>query len=150
MFSHLNNENMPHMVDISDKVPCKRTAIAESVIRLNDEIVTLFEGDEIMAPKGAVFHTAVLAGIQAVKETPRLVPLCHPIPISHCDIRIVLEGLNARITCKVISQYATGVEMEAIVGATMVAITIYDMCKGINSDMVITDTRLIEKHKDAM
>lgn len=146
-FSHLNNDNMPHMVDISEKKPCKRIARATAIIQLNDDIVALFESEEIRAPKGAVFHTAILAGIQAVKETPRLVPLCHPIPISACNIRIVLEGIQATIYCEVISQYATGVEMEAIVGATFAAITIYDMCKGINSDMIIMETKLIEKIK---
>lgn len=146
-FSHLNNDNMPRMVDISDKLPCKRIARAESTIRLNDEIVSLFVNEEINAPKGAVFHTAILAGIQAVKETPRLVPLCHPIPLSACNIRITLDGIKATIHCEVISQYATGVEMEAIVGATFAAITIYDMCKGINSDMIIMETKLIEKIK---
>lgn len=150
MFTHLNKNNMPLMVDISNKKPCKRVATAESSIVLNKEIIALFNEKDITAPKGAVFHTAILAGIQAVKETPRLIPLCHPIPISACDIHITLHGYTARIECKVVSQYATGVEMESIVGATLAAITIYDMCKGINSDMEIISTRLIEKTKEEL
>lgn len=148
MFTHLNKKQMPRMVDISDKLPCKRTARAESYIVLNDDIIALFENKEIHAPKGAVFHTAIVAGIQAVKETPRLVPLCHPIPLSACDISIELHKITVHIECRVVSQYATGVEMEAIVGASLAAITIYDMCKGINSNMNITNTRLIEKTKE--
>lgn len=143
---------MPRMVDISDKQPCKRRAIALSSIELNPDIVGHLQASdgssEIHSPKGAVFHTAILAGIQAVKLTPRLIPLCHNIPLSACDIAIDLEGTVARIRCEVASHYATGVEMEAITGAAMAAITIYDMCKGINSDMVIGNTYLLQKTKE--
>ena len=147
-FSHLNPDNLPRMVDISEKQPCKRRAVAQSGIQLNSDIVQLLQDGEIRAPKGAVFHTAILAGIQAVKATPQLIPLCHPIPISACDIDIQLRGLYVQIRCEVASHYATGVEMEAITGAVVAAITIYDMCKGINSNMVIGETRLQQKSKE--
>ena len=147
-FSHLDSENIPRMVDISDKQPCKRRAVAQSYIKLNEDIVRLLKDGELQVPKGPVFHTAVLAGIQAVKLTPQLIPLCHPIPLSACNINIRLEGFKAQVLCEVISHYATGVEMEAITGATLAAITIYDMCKGINSDMLISDTQLLCKTKE--
>ena len=122
-------------------------------IRLHEDIVAHLAGAEgsveprAVGPKGAVFHTAVLAGIQAAKQTPQIIPLCHSVPLSACDIEITLRGNTAQIECQVVSQYATGVEMEAIIGASVAAITIYDMCKGINSDMSIENVRLLEKVK---
>ncbi len=155
-FTHLGRDSfLPKMVDISDKKACRRMARAACSIRLHEEIVRqLFGKGKVststaspVSPKGAVFHTAVLAGIQAAKQTDRMIPLCHAVPLSACDIDIVLKGNSAHIECRVVSQYATGVEMEAIVGASAAAITIYDMCKGIHSEMTIENVRLLEKVK---
>ena len=87
-FSHLNAQGLPTMVDVSDKSITQRTAIAESIVQLPDEIVDLLELDEISTKKGPVFQTAILAGIMAIKKTSELIPLCHPLPITKSDIHI--------------------------------------------------------------
>ena len=134
------------MVDVSDKSITQRTAIAESIVQLPDEIVDLLELDEISTKKGPVFQTAILAGIMAIKKTSELIPLCHPLPITKSDIHItVADDRQVVITCEVKVEGKTGVEMEALTGASVAALTIYDMCKGFSQNIVIKATRLIKK-----
>lgn len=134
------------MVDVSDKSITQRTAIAESIVQLPHEIVDLLKHDDISTKKGPVFQTAILAGIMAIKKTSELIPLCHPLPITKSDIHItVADDRQVVITCEVKVEGKTGVEMEALTGASVAALTIYDMCKGFSQNIVIKATRLIKK-----
>jgi len=136
-FSHLNSQGVPTMVDVSGKSVTQRTAIAQSIVQLPDEIVALLTNDEISTRKGPVFQTAILAGIMAIKKTSELIPLCHPLPITKSNIVV--------INCEVKVEGKTGVEMEALTGASVAALTIYDMCKGFSQNIIIKATRLIKK-----
>lgn len=145
-FSHLDNQGNPAMVDISAKAVTSRIAIAQSLVIITDEIYQAFTGDDIMTKKGPVFQTANLAGIMAVKKTSELIPLCHPLSISKCKLDISMDAENTiKILCTVKTDGKTGVEMEALTGASIAALTIYDMCKAFSHDIRITDTQLIEK-----
>ena len=146
MLSHINAENQPTIVDVSEKDVTKRSAHARSTVRLPAEVRELFEDGDLQSKKGPVFQTAILAGVMAAKKTSDLIPLCHPIALEDCQLDIVLndEG-DGIIDCRVKATHKTGVEMEALVGASVAALTIYDMCKAISHGIVIDDTRLIEK-----
>ena len=96
--------------------------------------------------KGPVFQTAIIAGTMAAKRTHELIPFCHPLGIENCKVAIDMEGDDAVITCTVSVHHKTGVEMEALTGASVAALTIYDMCKALSHDIVIAETRLVEKH----
>lgn len=145
-FTHLNAKGVPTMVDVSDKSITKRTAIAQSIVQLPDEIINLLVGDEISTKKGPVFQTAILAGVMAIKKTSELIPLCHPLPITKSDIDIAIDdNRQVVINCEVKVEGKTGVEMEALTGASVAALTIYDMCKGFSQNIVIKSTRLIKK-----
>jgi cyclic pyranopterin phosphate synthase len=145
-FTHLDAEGNPNMVDVGTKKVTRRTARARSIVVLGDEIMDQLEGQELHTKKGPVFQTAVLAGIMASKKTGELIPLCHPLGLDNCDVHIqvneqreVVIDCTARITAK------TGVEMEALTGATVAALTVYDMCKAFSHDIVIKETKLMEK-----
>lgn len=145
-FSHLDDKNLPKMVNVGNKVESRRRATARAEMFLGAEIMNLLSGEELKTKKGPVFHTAILAGIQAVKNTANLIPLCHPLPIQGIDIDIrEMESERICITCTVDTQGKTGVEMEALTGASVAALTVYDMCKAISQDMVIEQVRLMEK-----
>ena len=143
--SHVDENNLPRMVDVSDKMVTKRTAAAQSTVELTQQISDLLEKGEIHSKKGPVFQTAIIAGTMAAKKTAELIPFCHPLGLDSCIINIENDSENAIITCTASVEAKTGVEMEAITGASIAALTIYDMCKGISHDLVIKDTRLIEK-----
>ena len=145
-FSHIDKDGNPHMVDVGTKSNSKRVAIAEARIFLPDQVFQHFEGMEIQTKKGPVFQTAILAGIMASKKTSELIPLCHPLGLDQCQVKINVEADNmvhiqatASITGK------TGVEMEALTAASVAALTIYDMCKAFSHDMIIQDVKLIHK-----
>lgn len=144
-FSHVDSQGNPTMVDVGNKDVTARSATARSVVVLNDEIIQHLEKDEIHTRKGPVFQTAMTAGIMAVKRTSELIPLCHPLPVENCKVTIGVEGVEAIVTCSVSLHGKTGVEMEALTGASVAALTIYDMCKAFSHDIVIKDTRLFEK-----
>ncbi len=150
MFTHLNKKQFPHMVNISKKKIQRRKAQAQSVVSLDDEIVACFSGSDIQSKKGSVFAVSIVAGIQAIKDTSRIIPLCHNIPISGAEIDIELHENHVKILCSVSSDYATGVEMEALLGASIAAITVYDMCKSIHSNIIIKETKLLFKEKKDM
>lgn len=133
------------MVDVSEKKTTKRIAKARSIVTLTPDIMTLIEGDEIQSKKGPVFQTAIIAGTMAAKKTGELIPLCHPIGLESCDFEIKIEGLDVIIYCTCGLTAKTGIEMEALTGASLAALTIYDMCKAISHDIVIKETRLIAK-----
>ena len=135
------------MVDVSSKPIQQRTARAQGEIRMAKETLKLIRGDEIA--KGNVLATARIAGIQAAKRTGELIPLCHPLPISHCEINFEFPTSGDRIlidaTTRVMAQ--TGVEMEALMAVNLAALTIYDMCKAVDKGMRITNVKLVSKTK---
>ncbi len=134
------------MVDVSSKEITKRTAIAKALMFLGKDVVSHFEKDELTTKKGPVFQTAIIAGIQAVKKTSEIIPMCHPLLINGVDIDIqILDEENAEVFCKVTIVGKTGVEMEALTGASATCLTIYDMCKSISQKMVIKEVKLLEK-----
>ncbi|MDE0536506.1 cyclic pyranopterin monophosphate synthase MoaC [Tenacibaculum sp. L6] len=145
-FSHINEQNQPKMVNVSDKKITKRTAIAKATMFLGSEIVSHFTNDELITKKGPVFQTAIIAGIQAVKKTSDIIPMCHPLLINGVDIDInIVDDEHVGVFCKVTIEGKTGVEMEALTGASATCLTIYDMCKAISQKMVIKEVKLVEK-----
>ena len=146
MLSHVNSENRPAMVDVSGKTPTKRTAHARAVVAVPEEVAALFADGDIQSKKGPVSQTAIVAGVMAAKKTSELIPLCHPIGLEDCKIDIQFtQDREIQIDCRATVTHKTGVEMEALTGATVAALTVYDMCKGVSHDIVIRETRLIEK-----
>ena len=141
--THLNSLGEAHMVDISSKGDTARSAIAEAKVELTDAIVMAVNDDSL--PKGDLFATARIAGIQAAKKCSDLIPLCHPLPLSKVSIDINLHEnmLSIMALCKTTGK--TGVEMEALTAASVAALTVYDMCKGIDKGMIIRETKLVEK-----
>ena len=145
-FSHLNENNNPKMVNVSDKKITKRTAIAKATMFLGKEIITHFNNDELITKKGPVFQTAIIAGIQGVKKTSEIIPMCHPLLINGVDINIhVINSEHIEVLCEVIIEGKTGVEMEALTGVNIACLTIYDMCKSISQDIIIKEVKLVEK-----
>ena len=145
-FSHLNKKNNPKMVNVSDKKITKRTAMAKATMFLGKEVISHFTNDELITKKGPVFQTAIIGGIQGVKKTSELIPMCHPLLINGIDIDIkIIDSENIEVICEVIIEGKTGVEMEALTGVNITCLTIYDMCKSIHQEMVIKEVRLLEK-----
>ena len=145
-FSHLNEKNNPKMVNVSDKKITKRTAIAKATMFLGEEIISHFNNDELITKKGPVFQTAIIAGIQGVKKTSEIIPMCHPLLINGVDIDIhVINSEHIEVLCEVIIEGKTGVEMEALTGVNITCLTIYDMCKSISQDIIIKEVKLVEK-----
>lgn len=145
-FSHIDKKNKPVMVDVSEKKISKRSATARSIIVLPKEVLDKLEGGDIQTKKGAVFQTAIIAGVMAAKKTGELIPLCHPLMLDHCNIQINLTDHDELvIDCTVNIEAKTGVEMEALVGSSIAALTVYDMCKAFSHDMVIKETKLMKK-----
>lgn len=145
-FTHLDETGNPSMVDVGDKKVTRRTAIAQSIVVLGDTIMDQLEGKEIQTKKGPVFQTAILAGIMAAKRTSELIPLCHPLALSKVGVDIAInDAREVVIQCTAKLSGQTGVEMEALTGASVAALTIYDMCKAFSHDIVIKETRLVKK-----
>jgi cyclic pyranopterin phosphate synthase len=144
-FSHLGTDNAPSMVDIGGKAVTRRTARAEALVWLPETVRSQFVEGDIRSPKGPVFHTAILAGVMAAKKTDQLIPLCHSLPLDDCQITIAMQDECARVECSVSTSHRTGVEMEALTGATVAALTLYDMCKALSHGIEIRSVRLLEK-----
>ena len=145
-FSHLNAAGDPTMVDVTDKKVTARTAVARATMVLTDEIMAAFTQNDIQTKKGPVFQTAILAGIMGAKKTSDLIPLCHPLGLDKCQVEININEANEIVidcTAKITSK--TGVEMEALTGASIAALTIYDMCKGFSHDIIIKEIKLLKK-----
>ena len=141
--THLNASGEAHMVDVSRKADTVRTAVAQSQVELTAAIVTAITDDNL--PKGDLFATARIAGIQGAKKCSDLIPLCHPLPLSKITVDIVLQGNLLVITALCKTTGKTGVEMEALTAASVAALTVYDMCKGLDKGMIIRETKLLEK-----
>ncbi|MAF16140.1 MAG: cyclic pyranopterin monophosphate synthase MoaC [Marinomonas sp.] len=142
--THLDSNGNAHMVDVSDKDVTKRTATARSVVKMLPE--TLKKVIEGGLPKGDVLATVRIAGIQAAKKTPELIPLCHPLMLTKITVDInVLDDCRIEILCTCALSGKTGVEMEALTGASVAALTLYDMCKAVDKGITIVETSLLEK-----
>lgn len=147
MFSHLDAQNRPAMVNVGDKAVTRRTAHAVAVVTLPAELGALLRDGEIATKKGPIFQTAILAGVMGAKKTSELIPLCHPLPLEDCRVEISPDPSRGEIAihCRVQTSAKTGVEMEALTGATVAALTFYDMAKAVTHGIVIKEVRLLEK-----
>jgi len=143
--THIDETNSPTMVDVSNKKSTARFAHAYTEIKLGQKIASMFDGKDIIGPKGAVFATAIVAGTMAVKNTASIIPFCHPLKLDSIKFDISLANEVAKINCFVKCEEKTGVEMEALMGAQIAALTIYDMCKAVSKDMVIGNCHLVTK-----
>jgi cyclic pyranopterin monophosphate synthase len=149
--SHIDAANRPQMVDVGGKPATRRTAHALALVVLPKALASLLVGGEISTKKGPVFQAAVLAGIMGAKRTSELIPLCHPLPLDDCKIEIVARAPAAdgsaevEVHCRARTQARTGVEMEALTGASIAALTLYDMGKAVTHGIVIREIRLLEK-----
>ena len=144
--SHIDKQNQPTMVDVSDKSATDRTAHARSIVEFPADVARRFSGGDIETAKGPVFSTAIVAGVMAAKRTHELIPFCHPLGLTNCKVTIELDDQQRAVvdcTCRV--HHRTGVEMEALTGASIAALTIYDMCKALSHEIVIRETQLMSK-----
>lgn len=144
-FTHIDKDGSVHMVDVSGKGATERLAIATSQVKFPKEVYTVLKENGFNTKKGSLTQTAILAGIGAVKKTSDLIPLCHNIPIAKVDVQIAAEVNPIEITCTVKTISQTGVEMEALTGASVAGLCIYDMCKALSHDIILGPTRLFEK-----
>ncbi|WP_152286962.1 cyclic pyranopterin monophosphate synthase MoaC [Flavicella marina] len=145
-FSHLNDSDQPKMVDVGSKKVTKRQATAKATMFLGKEIISLFENNELKTKKGPVFQTAIIAGIQGVKKTSELIPMCHPLLIHGVDVTIdIVDSEHIQLLCTVKIEGKTGVEMEALTGVNIAALTVYDMCKSVSQEMLIKEVVLVKK-----
>lgn len=151
MLTHLDAQNRPRMVDVGAKAVTARTAHAIALVHLPPPLAALLRDKEIVGKKGPIFQTASLAGVMAAKRTSDLIPLCHPLPLENCLVELhprpaAADGsIDVEIHCRVAVTAKTGVEMEALTGATVAALTLYDMGKAITHDIAIRDIHLVEK-----
>ena len=145
--SHIDDAGQAAMVDVSAKPVVLREAVARGEILLQRETLALIEASQIA--KGNVLATARLAGIMAAKKTGELIPLCHPLPLTHCEVNFEIPAARDRIVITASAKIAaqTGIEMEALTAVTLAALTIYDMCKAVDKQMRITDVVLVSKTK---
>ena len=145
-FTHLDESGKPSMVNVGEKQVSKRTARARSIVVMDEEIIERLEADGFNNKKGPVFQTAILAGVMAAKKTSDLIPLCHPLGLDNCQIIVEVNDKKEIVIDCVASLHAkTGVEMEALTGATIAALTIYDMCKAFSHNIIIKEIKLMEK-----
>jgi cyclic pyranopterin monophosphate synthase len=138
--THLNEHGQARMVDTSQKQITARRAIASARVILSSETIKAIRNHQ--TPKGDPLESARLAGIMAAKRTAELIPLCHPLPLTHVDVRAELTDADVQIEAEVATNAQTGVEMEALTAASVAALTVYDMCKALDKSITITDLRL--------
>jgi cyclic pyranopterin monophosphate synthase len=142
--SHIDEVGRVHMVDVGSKEPLRRRAVARGRVLMAAATVSSLRS----LPKGDALVTAQLAGIMAAKRTAELIPLCHPLPLTHVDVRVEPSKEAVEIEASAETVAGTGVEMEALIAATVAALTVYDMAKAIDKEMTISDIRLVEKTKE--
>ena len=141
--SHVDAEGGVHMVDVGGKPLSHRRAVAAATVRMGPETARRLRE----LPKGDALATAQLAGIMAAKRTSDLIPLCHPLPLTHVSVELAVRETEVEILAVAETTAQTGVEMEALTAASVAALTVYDMAKAIDKDMVVADVRLVEKAK---
>lgn len=146
MLTHFDAKGQAHMVDVGDKADTRRTAIAQGRIVMNPETLSIVLSGS--AKKGDVLGVARIAGIMAAKKTSELIPLCHPLALTHVHVNFTADVENSCIICETTAETTgpTGVEMEALTAVQIALLTIYDMCKAVDRAMVVTDVRVLEKH----
>ena len=144
--SHVDETGAVRMVDVGGKPLSRRRARARATVRMAPETASRLS----TLPKGDALLTAQLAGIMAAKRTAELIPLCHPLPLSRVDVTLAVSGAAVEIEAVAETIAQTGVEMEALVGASVAALTVYDMAKAIDSGMVVTEVQLVEKSKEPL
>ena len=144
--SHVDESGAIHMVDVGAKPAARRRAVARAVVRMRLETTKRLRA----LPKGDALATAQVAGIMAAKRTAELIPLCHPLPLSHIDVRLEVGEGRVEIEASAETTAQTGVEMEALTAAAVAALTVYDMAKAIDKEMVVEDVRLVEKTKEVV
>ncbi len=144
-FSHVDADGKATMVDVGNKPIQSRKAVASGKILLAGETIKLIRDNKMK--KGDVLTVAQIAGIQAVKQTPNLIPLCHTLILDKVDVQCTIQDYSVEVTCTVLCQGKTGVEMEALTGASVALLTIYDMCKAVDKKMVMTEITLLKKEK---
>ncbi|HEV8601783.1 MAG TPA: cyclic pyranopterin monophosphate synthase MoaC [Gaiellaceae bacterium] len=142
--SHIDETGRVRMVDVGGKELSRRRAVARASLRMAPATARRLR----QLPKGDALAAAQLAGIMAAKRTSELIPLCHPLPLSHVDVSVSVEEEAVEITASAETTAQTGVEMEALVGAAVAALTIYDMAKAVDDGMVLSEVRLVEKTKE--
>ena len=144
--THVDSGNRPRMVDVGSKAVTARAAMAQAVVRFPAGVARALRAGGMRANKGPVVDTAIIAGTMAVKRTHELIPFCHPLAIERCEFTIEFAKANELvIRCEVAVSHKTGVEMEALTGASVAALTTYDMCKALSQEIVIAEVRLLEK-----
>lgn len=144
--THVDADRRPCMVDVGDKAVTARRAVAQACVRFPAEVARQLRDSALQSAKGAIVDTAIIAGTLAVKRTHELIPFCHPIPLDGCRIRIDwLDDCALRIECEARAEYRTGIEMEALTGASVAALTVYDMCKALSHEIEIEAVRLLHK-----
>ena len=144
--THIDSDGRPRMVDVGAKTATRREAVAEVRVRFPTDIAKTLRAQDLRSAKGPIIDTAIIAGTMAVKRTHELIPFCHPLSIENCRIEIAFaNGAELAIRCTVVITHKTGVEMEALTGASVAALTVYDMCKALSHEIVIDGLRLIEK-----
>lgn len=146
MLTHINENNQPQMVDVSDKNITSRLAVASGTVWVGEKIMQELQGGEIKTKKGPVFATAIIAATMAVKKTHELIPFCHPLILEKINVEInELDKERLQITCQVSCTGKTGVEMEALTGVHVAALTIHDMCKAMAPDIKVENIYLQKK-----
>ena len=144
--THLDRDNRPAMVDVSGKEVTQRVAVAEARVVLPSNVARALKASGHRTKKGPVFDTAIIAGVMAAKRTHELIPFCHPLGLENCAVEIeAARGGVIVIRCRVSVRHKTGVEMEALTGASVAALTVYDMCKALSHDIRIEGVQLVEK-----
>lgn len=141
--THVDSQGRSRMVDVTEKVQTRRTARAEAFVEMSAATLKLLRQNAL--PKGNPLETARIAGIQAAKRTSELIPLCHPLPLTHVDVDIALARGGVRLESTASTKAETGVEMEALTAAAVAALTLYDMCKAVEKGITIREIRLVEK-----
>jgi cyclic pyranopterin phosphate synthase len=145
-FTHLDEAGNPSMVDVGKKQATHRRAVARAIIQVPTEVMEQLENGDIQTKKGPVFQTAIIAGVMAAKRTGELIPLCHPIGMDNCQVDIHIDEQQRIVVDCTASVFAkTGIEMEAMTGASLAALTIYDMCKAFTHDIIIQEVKLMAK-----
>jgi len=144
--THVDSDNRPRMVDVGAKAVTARTATALAIVRFPAAVARELKRNGMRAKKGPVIDTAIVAGTMAVKRTHDLIPFCHPLAIERCEFTVEFASSNEMmIQCEVAVSHKTGVEMEALMGASIAALTVYDMCKALSHEIAIAEIRLLEK-----
>jgi cyclic pyranopterin phosphate synthase len=144
-FTHVDSSGNPQMVNVSGKTATLRVAKAQAIVKVGKSILNKIKNNELLTKKGPVFQTAIIAGIMGAKKTSDLIPLCHPLGLDDCDLNISVKKKDIVITSSATVFAKTGVEMEALTAVSIAALTLYDMCKALSHDIVISEIKLLEK-----